>query len=397
MGHPLSSWDRIRGMGAPSRHLVALALTAALGLAGCLHGDRRRPLGERCTEDSQCETSLVCQYGRCRAECTFDRDCPEGSICVVAEDGSSRVCVDEICGPGEEECPPGLACGPDGRCREECDDDESCGDDRICLYGFCFEDPHPGSCLELLTALPWLEGRDGDYVIEPPGGPQEVYCDMTYDGGGWTRIRSFDAAAEDGCPGEWVPSYEEHDVCIVDSPSHEVGEIRSATFEPIVASYDEVRGFVRALQRGSNDGFSSREGEDVIDEPYVDGVSVTVGDPRTHLWTYVAGLQISGGAGACPCSGGSGPHAFVGDDFLCDTANTDPEPDHYIYPWYPADEWLWDGENPDPDCPSGRFEDGWFVNAASRDPAEPIEVRVMTNQGHTDEDIGVFAMELFVR
>ena len=31
-----------------------------------------------------------------------------------------------------------------------------------------------------------------------------------------------------------------------------------------------------------------------IDEAYIDGVSITYGTPRTHIWSYTAGASESG-------------------------------------------------------------------------------------------------------
>jgi hypothetical protein len=45
---------------------LALALWTACELAN----DGRRPLGERCSADSDCQPGLFCQYGRCRQPCT---------------------------------------------------------------------------------------------------------------------------------------------------------------------------------------------------------------------------------------------------------------------------------------------------------------------------------------
>ena len=47
------------------------------------------------------------------------------------------------------------------------------------------------SCKDLLTKQPHLLNNNGEYNIKPDGvNEYTVYCDMSYDGGGWTRIDS---------------------------------------------------------------------------------------------------------------------------------------------------------------------------------------------------------------
>ena len=84
---------------------------------------------------------------------------------------------------------------------------------------------------------------------------------------------------------------------------------------------------VRGYQKGTTDAFEPySNGQNTIDDPYVDGVSITLATfPRTHVWTYTSGVssnaQYNTGKFNCPCSPLPGPDSppFVGEDyvFLC--------------------------------------------------------------------------------
>ena len=117
--------------------IVAIVITAV----ACLEGRPGIPSGESCDSSSECLRGLVCTFGYCRAECYFDRDCPDGSACVAVEGSAGlRVCTtpaEESC--HEDGCPPGLVCSPDGICREGCVEDDDCGPGRICRESVCIE------------------------------------------------------------------------------------------------------------------------------------------------------------------------------------------------------------------------------------------------------------------
>jgi hypothetical protein len=47
---------------------------------------------------------------------------------------------------------------------------------------------------------------------------------------------------------------------------------------------------------------------------FVDGITLTYGDPREHIWTFAAADNVS----KCPCSGGSPAPPEVRSDYSCD-------------------------------------------------------------------------------
>ena len=79
--------------------------------------------------------------------------------------------------------------------------------------------------------------------------------------------------------------------------------------------YSKVCGRVRAYQVGTTNAFEGRSSPN-IDSNYVDGVSLTHGSPREHIWTFVAKLQEGSGGhhpSVCSCTD---PGAPSSPDFL---------------------------------------------------------------------------------
>ena len=133
---------------------------------------------------------------------------------------------------------------------------------------------------------------------------------------------------------------------------------------------------------------------------YVDGISITHGNPRHHLWTYAAGLQenIIHGVGQyeCPCATGSTQTvpSFVGNDYFCESGC----PGHYDLTTFHTDR-LWDGEQ----C--GAIEGGccratglpWFHKTLSTPTSDYIELRLCCDQDTSDEDVPVGLYEIYVK
>ena len=64
-----------------------------------------------------------------------------------------------------------------------------------------------------------------------------------------------------------------------------------------------------------------------INSNYVDGMYITYGSPRKHIWTYAVGLSDDNnynGNYNCPCAKypGPAPPSFVGDHYYCESGNT---------------------------------------------------------------------------
>ena len=100
----------------------------------------------------------------------------------------------------------------------------------------------------------------------------------------------------------------------------------SVTFTTNGVQYRQVCG--RVNQFASPDAFNVLvcPAPCTIDNPFVDGVSITHGaSPRNHIWTYAAGI--------CPCTGsGASSPPFVGSDYYCESGVGSSSRTHVLYP-----------------------------------------------------------------
>jgi len=140
---------------------------------------------------------------------------------------------------------------------------------------------------------------------------------------GWMKIADLDTNNGGDCPKEWQRLMV-NGIKVCRAPSDAAG-CYSTFFSVNSMNYRKIRGLVRGYQKYSTDSFDSRKGIRSIDTTYVDGVSITLGDPRKHVWTYVAGYSDHGNHPSlnCPCTvhPGPSPPSFVGEHYYCESGD----------------------------------------------------------------------------
>ena len=161
-------------------------------------------------------------------------------------------------------------------------------------------------------------------------------------------------------------------------------------------NYTQVCGIVQGYQFGWNNAFGpSYHFRTNIDGPYLDGISITAGQPRQHLWSYAA--QVSERPNfkvVCPCNNNPNltTHVpeFVGQHHYCESGfsvNT-----HKQTAWGDP---LWDGAG----CTAAgnqcceRY--GWFHRVIPP-TTDDIEVRWCSNAVRFREDIYTDLVEIWV-
>ena len=165
--------------------------------------------------------------------------------------------------------------------------------------------PIPTSCQEIRNKQP--NSPSGVYLLETAtNGTQYVYCNMEElcgSGGGWTRLAYLDMTdSTENCPSGFR-LYQSGGVRACGRITSNDASCVSVQFQSNGISYSQVCGRVVGYQYGSTDAvypgrYTGETYGSVIDSShndinsyYVDGVSITRGSPRQHVWTLMAGLN----------------------------------------------------------------------------------------------------------
>ena len=208
-------------------------------------------------------------------------------------------------------------------------------------------------------------------------------------GDGWTRVAYLNMTdTDEQCPST-LQLYNESGVRACGRQPRTDGCRTVGSFSSYDIDYKEICGRVIGYQYGTTDGLGTSSNN--IDDIYVDGVSLTYGSPRTHIWTFGAGYHE--GYVRCPCSGwsdvGKVPDV-VGNHYYCESGNTSP-PSVTLYTSDP----LWDGEDcngSESPCCADQFTPPWFHRVLNISTSDNIEMRTCS-----DEDTPLELYEIYIK
>ena len=256
---------------------------------------------------------------------------------------------------------------------------------------------HFTSCADFPPSIPsgyyWLRASNDSAV--------HVYCDMTRsscsnDTGGWQRVADLNMTnSSHQCPSGFR---QRNDfgirTCVMDTDWFGCA---SVTFPTFSVEYSRVCGKIVAYQFGTPEPFYVIGGDNSTDRHYVNGVSLTHGSPRQHIWTFAAGPDdLNTGNRGCPCINRGGyisPPRFVEDNYFCDTGS----PDEYTLTFY-ADDPLWDGAGCGPLSDCCTFNNPpWFHRELPQATTDDIEMRVCRDQLARNEDTPLQSVEIYVQ
>ena len=223
---------------------------------------------------------------------------------------------------------------------------------------------------------------------------QDFFCDGST---GWRRVAYLNMSdPSQQCPSAWKEITTPHRVCGRRSAS---ASCEGLTYSTGSKQYDQVCGRIIGYQISTPDAINGGS----IDRYYLDGVSVTYGSPRQHIWSFVAGVdeQRTHPGSTCPCVAGStdGNHvpSFVGQNYYCESGLTEFNGTHAGIFW-PNGDPLWDGQGCGPTSSCCTFNSPpWFNLQLSSTTTDDIEVRICGDQAIGDEDTPIQLMELYVK
>ena len=257
------------------------------------------------------------------------------------------------------------------------------------------------SCSALHYSKPYMPS--GKYWLGKASNPGWMYCRMHMDhpgmGGklGWIQLINLDLTDKSqSCPkGFELIKQQGKRLC---SKTVKQG-CQSITLPIYGIEYSHVCGRASAFQIGSNNAFHRFNCKHcTIDDPYIDGISITHGTyPRKHIWSLAAAwteFRDADYRGVCPCAKGKGtaPPSFVGYNYYCETGRYWPDKRDFD-----TRDPLWDGKGcsvKEKDC-CKPADLPWFCADVPKGTADDVEVRICADEDKKNEDLYLEKLEIY--
>jgi hypothetical protein len=138
--------------------VFGLVFTAATGaVSSCSASSSDVGVADNCSINSDCDSPLICAFGRCHEACAQQRDCSPGERCVATTGGGiCQLSTESMCS-GTQLCQAGQTCGADGQCRASCITGSNCASGDYCLTsgtigGACYSPTDPADEPALIAA-----------------------------------------------------------------------------------------------------------------------------------------------------------------------------------------------------------------------------------------------------
>ena len=279
------------------------------------------------------------------------------------------------------------------------------------------EDP-ASSCHEVSQCNPQLPS-EYYWITSSNGAAVQVYCDMTRECscssasvGGWSRVAYLNMTdPTHQCPPTWREITSPVRTCgrTNQTVAHPIirtieGGCSSVSFSTYNISFSHICGRIIGYQVGNPDAFQPYTNSwfTRIEDTYVDGVVITRGTEKEHVWTFAASLSESVSSSnlesVCPCTNSQSPQSipsFVGQDYFCETGITG---DWSRGVFYPDGDPLWDGE----DCGSGStccelHGPPYFCKSLTEPTTDDIEVKICADEALSRDDTPIELIEIFVQ
>ena len=180
----------------------------------------------------------------------------------------------------------------------------------------------------------------------------------------------------------------------------------SAMYPTQGIQYSQVCGRIIGYQVGQPQAFILSRGRS-IDGYYVDGVSLTYGSPRQHIWTFANALLENYllrflYTSTCPCTDVNEQYdinipSFIGNDYFCETGV--PPGQFWTDGFFYADDPLWDGQGcgPTSTCECTFNNPPWFCKQLPQSTSADLEVSLCSYYPASDENTPVELIEIYIK